>query len=91
LYYAGEPPPHEDHYGAEVAEPEFENLVAAAGHSRAQVMALDLLAEPPMTEAQVAMLARRGAVPERNLSWIQASLLIDRAAGSTSENGLRTG
>jgi hypothetical protein len=83
LYYAGEPPPHEDHAAAEAAEPGFEGLVAASGRSRAQVMALDLLADqPPMTEAQVATLARRGVLPERNLTWLQASLLIDDATGS---------
>jgi conjugative relaxase-like TrwC/TraI family protein len=50
LYYAGEPPPDEDHHAAEVAVPEFERLVAAAGRSRAQVMAVDLLEAPaPMT------------------------------------------
>jgi hypothetical protein len=82
LYYAGEPPPHEDHAVAEVAEPEYEQLVAAAGRSRAQVMALDFLADqPPMTEAQVATLARRGVVPGRNLTWLEASLLIDDATG----------
>ncbi len=84
LYYAGEPPPHEDHDTAAVAEPEFERLVAAAGRSRAQAMALDLLDAPaPMTEAQVATLARRGVVPEGNLSWVQASLLIEDTTGST--------
>jgi conjugative relaxase-like TrwC/TraI family protein len=99
LYYMGEPPPDEDHHTVEVAAPEFESLVAAAGRSRAQVMALDLLkglaAEPdataravghwteaPMTEAQVAALARRGVVPERDLTWVQASLLIDQVAGT---------
>jgi hypothetical protein len=84
LYYAGEPPPHEDHDVAADAEPEFERLVAAAGRSRAQVMAVDLLdAAAPMTEAQVATLARRGVVPESNLSWVQASLLIDDTMAST--------
>jgi conjugative relaxase-like TrwC/TraI family protein len=99
LYYMGEPPPDEDHDLVEVAAPEFESLVAAAGRSRAQVMALDLLrgltAEPggaaraaghwtevPMTEAQAATLARRGVVPERDLTWVQASLLIDQVAGT---------
>jgi hypothetical protein len=77
-----------------VAEPEFEGLVAAAGQSRAQVMALDLLADQPsMTEAQVATLARRGVVPEGNLTWLQALLLIDDATGSArgerAENWLR--
>jgi conjugative relaxase-like TrwC/TraI family protein len=99
LYYVGEPPPDEDHHAAEVAEPEFESLVAAAGRSRAQVMALDLLegspstsgttgvpaahwTEAPMTEAQVATLARGGEAPMRDLTWVQASLLIDRATGA---------
>ena len=98
LYYVGEPPPDEDHHAAEVAEPEFESLVAAAGRSRAQVMALDLLegspstsgmtgvpaahwTDAPMTEAQVATLARRGEAPTRDLTWVQASLLIDRVTG----------
>jgi conjugative relaxase-like TrwC/TraI family protein len=98
LYYAGEAPPDEDHHAAEVAEPELESLVAAAERSRAQVMALDLLHGPtgmpgageaardwmeaPMTEAQVAILARHGTAPDRDLSWVQASLLIDGATGS---------
>ncbi len=99
LYYMGEPPPDEDHHVVEVAEPEFESLVAAAGRSRSQVMALDLLeglttgpggtggpaghwTEAPMTEAQVATLARRGVVPERDLTWVQASLLIDQASNA---------
>jgi hypothetical protein len=95
LYYAGEPPPDEDHHTAEVAEPAFEGLVAAAGRSRAQVMVIDQLDHPPpMTEAQVATLARRGVEPEGDLSWVQASLLIDDATGSTrgerAENWLRT-
>jgi conjugative relaxase-like TrwC/TraI family protein len=95
LYHAGEPPPDEDHHTAEVAEPAFEGLVAAAGRSRAQVMALDQLDHPaPMTEAQVATLARRGVVPERNVSWIEASLLIDDTTGSKrgerAANWLRT-
>jgi conjugative relaxase-like TrwC/TraI family protein len=83
LYYVGEPPIDEDHHAAEAAEPEFERLVEAAGRSRAQAMALDILADPaPMTEGQVATLARRGVVSERNLTWVQASLLIDDANGS---------
>lgn len=99
LYYMGEPPPDEDHHVAEVAEPEFESLVAAAGRSRAQVMALDLLegltadpggtarsvghwTEAPMTEAQVSTLARRGVVPQQDLTWVQTSLLIDQVAGT---------
>jgi conjugative relaxase-like TrwC/TraI family protein len=99
LYYAGEPPPDEDHHAAEIAEPEFEGLVAAAGRSRAQVMALDLLegspsasgtsgattahwTDTPTTEAQVATLARRGEAPTRDLTWVQASLLIDRVVGT---------
>ncbi len=84
LYYAGDPPIDEDHHAAEAAAPEFEHLVAAAGRSRSQVMALDLIADAaPMTEAQVATLARRGVVSERNLTWVQASLLIDDANEST--------
>jgi hypothetical protein len=83
LYYAGDPPVDEDHHAAEAAAPEFERLVAAAGRSRSQVMALDLVADgAPMTEAQVATLARRGVVSERNLTWVQASLVIDDANGS---------
>jgi len=35
-----------------------------------------------MTEAQVATLARHGVVPERDLTWVQASLLIDGAIGA---------
>ena len=35
----------------------------------------------PMTEAQVATLARLGAEPERDLTWVEASLLIDDATG----------
>ena len=38
--------------------------------------------EAPMTEAQVAILARGGVVPERDLTWVQASLLIDEATGA---------
>jgi conjugative relaxase-like TrwC/TraI family protein len=38
--------------------------------------------EAPMTEAQVATLARHGVVPERDLTWVQASLLIDDATGA---------
>jgi conjugative relaxase-like TrwC/TraI family protein len=38
--------------------------------------------EAPMTEAQVATLARRGVVPERDLTWVQASLLIDDATAT---------
>src|SRR5262249_52520745 len=95
LYYAGEPPPDEDHHTAEGAEPAFEGLVAAAGRSRAQGMARGQLDHPPpMTEAQVATLARRGVAPERNLSWVQASVLIDDATGNKrgerAENWLRT-
>jgi conjugative relaxase-like TrwC/TraI family protein len=37
------------------------------------------LAELPMTEKQVAVLARRNALPDRDLTWVQASLLIDAA------------
>ena len=43
LYYSGEPPPHEDHLAAEVTAPELEGLMAAAGRSHAQVMALDIV------------------------------------------------
>jgi hypothetical protein len=35
--------------------------------------------EAPMTEAQVGLLARHGVVLERDVSWVQASLLIDDA------------
>jgi conjugative relaxase-like TrwC/TraI family protein len=107
LYYVGEPPPDEDHHAVEIAEPEFESLVAAAGRSRAQVMALDLLegspsmsgstdgstvhwTDAPMTEAQVATLARRGAAPERDVTWVQASLLIDRVTGAVPGQQART-
>lgn len=98
LYYSGEPPPHEDHVGVEVEKPRFDGLVAAVERSRAQVMALDLLAglgpgsskadstdgaDAPMTAAQAAVLARHGVVvPERELTWVQASLLIDDALGT---------
>jgi conjugative relaxase-like TrwC/TraI family protein len=98
LYYMGEPPPDEDHHVVEVERAEFEGLVAAVGRSRAQVMALDVLeglvalsgvggtagrwTEAPMTEAQVAVLARRAVVPEGDLTWVQASLLIDQATGA---------
>jgi hypothetical protein len=91
LYYAGEPPPHEDRAAAAVAEPEFERLVAAAGRSRAQAMALDLLDAPaPMTEAQVATLARRGVVPVSSLSQVQASLLSTRRRRAHAANRPRT-
>jgi conjugative relaxase-like TrwC/TraI family protein len=101
LYYMGEPPPDEDHHAAVVEEAGFEGLVAASGRSRAQVMALDLLAKPasdvalppkaepsrhwgeaPMTEAQVAVLARRGVVPDGERTWVEVSLLIDEAMGT---------
>jgi hypothetical protein len=105
LYYMGEPPPDEDHHAAVVEEAGFEGLVAAAGRSRAQVMALDLLAESgpdvaplggltagaqparhwseaPMTEQQVAVLARRGLVPDGDRTWVEASLVIDEAMGT---------
>jgi hypothetical protein len=38
--------------------------------------------EAPMTEAQIATLARRGVTPDRDLTWVQASLLIDQATGA---------
>jgi hypothetical protein len=58
----GEPPAHEDHDSGSNAEPE--RLVLAAGRSRGQATALDLLDAPaPMTEAQVARLDRRGEWP----------------------------
>ena len=99
LYYTGEPPADEDHVAVEVAEPEFESLLAVASRSRTQIMALDLLqgvaagpadagaagtllAEAPMTEAQVATLERRGVLPQPELTWLQASLLIDHVTGS---------
>ncbi|TMC03767.1 MAG: hypothetical protein E6J41_26575, partial [Chloroflexi bacterium] len=105
LYYSGEPQPDEDHHSPEIAAPAFDGLVAAVERSRAQVMALDLLAgqigahggaapsvgaagqgirlaELPMTEKQVAVLARRDALPDRDLTWVQASLLIDTALGT---------
>jgi AAA domain-containing protein len=97
LFYSGEPPPDEDHHAVETKEAEMAGLVAAAARSRAQVMALDLLQMPsgggspgrpdiwmeaPMTEAQAAVLTRRDALPERDLSWVEASLLIDAATGT---------
>jgi len=52
LYYTGEPPPHEDHHLPAAGEqPALESLVAAAGRSRAKVMALDLLEAPLPREA----------------------------------------
>jgi hypothetical protein len=82
---------------ADVTKPEHHRLVAATARSRAQVMALDILQQidrppgsrpmddgaetAPMTEAQVAILARRGAVPDRDLTWVEASLVIDQATG----------
>jgi hypothetical protein len=93
LYYMGDGPPDEDHHLPEVAEPRFHGLVAAVGRSRAQVMALYLLAgvgstaapavpaadwtEAPMTEAQQAVLVRNGRVPDTDHTWVEASLLID--------------
>jgi conjugative relaxase-like TrwC/TraI family protein len=81
----------------EIAEPHHGRLVAATARSRAQVMALDILQQldrppgqrvvddgsesAPMTEAQAAILARRGVVPDRDLTWVEASLLIDQATG----------
>jgi conjugative relaxase-like TrwC/TraI family protein len=105
LYYMGEPPPDEDHHAAVVEEAGFDGLVAAAGRSRAQVMAIDLLTErrpdavpgagtpvggdsalrwweAPITEEQVAVLARRGVVPDGERTWVEASLLIDQAAST---------
>jgi hypothetical protein len=35
-----------------------------------------------MTEAHVATLARRREVPDQDLTWVQASLLIDKVAGT---------
>ena len=106
LYYMGEPPPDEDHHAVEVERAEFEGLVAAASRSRAQVMALDLLeglaaspngggsdgrcTEAPMTEAQVAILARRGVVPNGELTWVEASLHIDEATGAPLGEKART-
>jgi hypothetical protein len=95
LYYTGEPPPDEDHHVALVEEAEFEGLVAAAGRSRAQIMAIDQMEdqasvpgevggvgawmEKPMTAKQAAVLAKHDALPEHGLSWVEASLLIDHA------------
>ena len=71
--------------------------MAAVAHSRAQILAIDHLqadvqrdewrpvagdwAQAPMTEAQVEVLARAGQAPGRQLSWVEASLLIDQAMG----------
>ena len=38
--------------------------------------------EPPVTEAQLAVLERHRALPERDLTWVQASLLIDGVIGT---------
>jgi conjugative relaxase-like TrwC/TraI family protein len=38
--------------------------------------------QAPMTEAQMAVLARRNALPDRDLTWVQASLLIDGVLGT---------
>jgi conjugative relaxase-like TrwC/TraI family protein len=109
LYYSGEPLAHEDHVAVEVSRPDHESLVAVAGRSRAQVMALDILqgvvsgpgdsgaggdsklwTEAPITEAQVATLELRGVVPEPDLTWVPASLLIDQATGSASGSKVMT-
>jgi len=47
--------------------------------------------EAPMTEAQVASWARRGVVPDRELTWVQASLLIDGVTDSRAERRRRGG
>jgi hypothetical protein len=70
LYYTGEPPPHEDHHHAEVAEPALEGLVAAAGRSRAQIMALDLLHATPSADAIADAPARRRRESE---AWAASS------------------
>src|SRR5215471_8216973 len=36
-----------------------------------------------MTEKQVAVLARRNALPGRDLTWVEASLVIDAACGTS--------
>jgi hypothetical protein len=38
--------------------------------------------EAPITEAQVAVLARRGVVVDGERTWVEASLLIDEAMGT---------
>jgi hypothetical protein len=38
--------------------------------------------DAPMTEAQAEVLARRGVTPDDDLTWVEASLLIDRVAGT---------
>jgi hypothetical protein len=54
-------------------------------------MTLDLLDAPaPMTESQVATLVRRGVVPEENLTWDQASLLIEDTHGERAASRPRT-
>ena len=40
------------------------------------------LGRTPMTEKQEAVLARRDALPDHDLTWVQASLLIDDALGT---------
>jgi ATP-dependent exoDNAse (exonuclease V) alpha subunit len=77
LYYTGEPPPHEDHHLPAVAEPALENLVAAAGRSRAQVMALDLLEAAGAADARTERRRQREA-------WAAAS----RGASAPEESAV---
>jgi len=73
LYYTGEPPPHEDHHFPAAGEqPAQENLTAAAGRSRAQVMALDLL-QAARTTISAADLADARARRQQRLEWAASS------------------
>jgi hypothetical protein len=47
--------------------------------------------QAPMTEAQAATLARCGEPTDRALTWVQASLLIDAATGTSAGLGPRGG
>jgi len=106
LYYWAKGRPDEDYHKPEVDQPQMKGLVAAVAHSRAQILAIDHLqadvqrdewrpvagdwAQAPMTEAQVAVLARAGQAPGRQLSWVEASLLIDQAMGLPRGGRART-
>jgi hypothetical protein len=83
LYYTGEPPAHEDHHlPAAGKQPALENLVAAAGRSRAQVMALDLL-QAARTTISASDLAAARARRQQRLEWAAASS-ADRPHGADS-------
>ena len=84
LYHVGQPPPDEDHHAAEVAEPEFESLVAAAGRSPPQVMALDLLY---LTQPRTIGTAQRPAAASTAAQGVPGN----RRLAATAVRGRRAG